>query len=424
MNVYKFGGASIADADKIKNVNNIIKKCGNELIVVISALGKTTNKLEELLRFFLIGDNAGMRESITNLYEAHNKILTELSIDNSANNAIFNTLDDMIFGCSLGDRQSRNYEFWYDAIVSFGELLSTSIINQYLKSQNVNSVLIDARGVLITDNKHGEANVNKELSQLKFNDMIKATNGVDVRVIQGFVGASDDGETTTLGREGSDYSAALIAVLSGSKSLTIWKDVDGVLNADPRYYSDAILIKQLNYHTAVELAYSGAQIIHPKTIKPLYNNNIELRVRSFINIDSEGSVINGEHSNIDIPIIIVKRDQVLLTITPNDFSFVLEDSFEKIFALANSYRQKVNMVQNSAVSISMVIDDSRYFDKFIDALRQFYKVAYNDKLELVTVRGDFNDDKANTMIGRESIGYKIFLSQHTRRLVRLLRRKI
>ena len=424
MNVYKFGGASIADADKIKNVNNIIKECGNDLIVIVSALGKTTNKLEELLRFFLIGDNAGMRETITDLYEAHNKITTELSLEKSITSHLFSSLDDMVFGCSLGNRQSHDYDFWYDAIVSFGELLSSTIVNEYLLTQNINSALVDVRSVLITDNKHRDANVNNDISQLKFNQMLEATAGVDVRVTQGFIAASADGETTTLGREGSDYSAALMAVLSKSSCLTIWKDVNGVLNADPRYYSDATLIPQLNYHDAVELAYSGAQVIHPKTIKPLYNNNIQLRVRSFINRENAGSIINGDHSSIDIPIIVVKHNQILLTITPNNFSFVLEDSFEKIFALANSHRQKVNMVQNSAVSISMVIDNSRYFDEFINTLRQYYKVAYNDKMELVTVRGDFKTDKANTMIGRERIGYKIYLSQHTRRLVRLLRRKI
>lgn len=423
MNVYKFGGASIADAERIKNVNNIISKANDELIVVISALGKTTNELEKLLGFFLIADRVGMREILSSLEESHHKICTDLELQNSVTKPLFDNLDDMIFGFSLGDRDSHDYDFWYDAVVSYGELLSTTIINEYLRSQSINSVLIDARGVLITDNKHREANVDTELSQKKFNDMIEATKGAKVRVIQGFIGASTEGETTTLGREGSDYSAAIMAVLSGSKSLTIWKDVDGVLNADPRYYPEATLIKQLNYHDAVELAYSGAQIIHPKTIRPLYNNNIELFVRSFLNHDAKGSVINGKRSSINTPIIIVKRDQILLTITPNDFSFVLEESFEKIFSLANHYRQKVNMVQNSAVSISMIVDNSRYFDQFLEAIRQFYKVAYNEELELVTVRGDFSAERANAMIDSESKGYRIYLSQHTRRLVRLARRK-
>lgn len=422
MNVYKFGGASIADAEKIKNVNNIIANCPDELIVVISALGKTTNELEKLLGFFLIADRVGMRETLTNISQKHKKIVTDLSLSTSVIEPLLESMDDMIFGCSLGDRNAHDYDFWYDAVVSYGELLSSTIVCEYLCSQRVNSMLIDARGVLITDNKHREANVNIELSEKRFIDMLSTIQPAKVLITQGFIGATADGETTTLGREGSDYSAAIMAVVCKSKSLTIWKDVEGVLNADPRYYPKATLIEQLNYHDAVELAYSGAQIIHPKTIRPLYNNDISLYVRSFVNPTLKGSVINGERSQIKVPVTILKRDQILLTISPNDFSFVLEESFETIFALANNYRQKVNMVQNSAVSISIVVDNSRYFDAFIESLRQFYKVAYNEGLELVTVRGDFEKGKAQNIIDEESQGYRIYLSQHTRRLVRIVRK--
>lgn len=422
MNVYKFGGASIADAEKIKNVNNIIANCPDELIVVISALGKTTNELEKLLGFFLIADRVGMRETLTNISQNHKKIVSDLSLPISAIEPLLESMDDMIFGCSLGDRTAHDYDFWYDAVVSYGELLSSTIVCEYLCSQHVDSVLIDARGVLITDNKHREANVNTELSEKRFVDMLSTIKPAKVFITQGFIGATSNGETTTLGREGSDYSAAIMAVLCKSKSLTIWKDVEGVLNADPRYYPKATLIEQLNYHDAVELAYSGAQIIHPKTIRPLYNNNISLYVRSFVNPALKGSVINGERSQIKVPVTILKRDQILLTISPNDFSFVLEESFENIFALANNYRQKVNMVQNSAVSISIVVDNSRYFDAFLESLRQFYKVAYNEGLELVTVRGDFEKGKAQSLIDEESEGYRIYLSQHTRRLVRIVRK--
>lgn len=422
MNVYKFGGASISDAQKIVNVNNIIKSCDDQLVVVISALGKTTNELEKLLGFFLIADRVGMRETLTNIEYNHKQITNDLSLPESTIEHLLLSLDDMIFGCSLGDRTSRDYDFWYDAIVSYGELLSSTIVCEYLRSQSINSVLIDARGVLITDNKHREANVNIEHSERRFEDILLTLNNPKVLITQGFIGASMDGETTTLGREGSDYSAAIMAVICKSRSLTIWKDVAGVLNADPRYYPDAVLIEQLNYHDAVELAYSGAQIIHPKTIRPLYNNNIALYVRSFVNPSLSGSVINSERSSINVPIIILKRDQILLTISPNDFSFALEESFENIFTLANNYRQKVNMVQNSAVSISIVVDNSRYFDDFLDALRQFYKVAYNEGLELVTVRGDFTTDEVKRLIEAESNEYNIYLSQHTRRLVRLVRK--
>lgn len=422
MNVYKFGGASIADADRIKNVNNIIVACPEKLIVVISALGKTTNELEKLLGFFLIADRVGMRETITNIEHNHHKIVSDLDLPSCSIEPLLERLDDMIFGCSLGDRSTHDYDFWYDAIVSYGELLSSTIVCQYLCSQSVSSVLIDARGVLVTDNKHREANVNIEQSEKRFIDILSTLNDAKVLITQGFIGASMDGETTTLGREGSDYSAAIMAVIGGSKSLTIWKDVDGVLNADPRYYPKATLIEQLNYHDAVELAYSGAQIIHPKTIRPLYINNISLYVRSFVNPSSKGSVINGQRSQIKVPITILKRDQILLTISPNDFSFVLEESFENIFVLANNYRQKVNMVQNSAVSISIVVDNSRYFDAFLESLRQVYKVAYNEGLELVTVRGNFASQQAQNIIDEESRNCEIYLSQRTRRLVRIVRK--
>lgn len=422
MNVYKFGGASIADANKIRNVNNIIASSDEKLMVVVSALGKTTNELEKLLGFFLIADRVGMRETLINITITHRNIITELNLSNNVIEPLLESLDDMIFGCSLGDRTTRDYDFWYDAVVSYGELLSSTIVCEYLKSQSIDTVLIDARGVLITDNKHREANVDIEMSGRRFAEMLSTEKQPKVFITQGFIGASVDGETTTLGREGSDYSAAIMAVICGSKSLTIWKDVQGVLNADPRFYPEAVLIEQLNYHDAVELAYSGAQVIHPKTIKPLYNNNISLYVRSFVNPTLKGSVINGERSAIKVPVTILKRNQILLTISPNDFSFVLEESFENIFVLANNYRQKVNMVQNSAVSISIVVDNSRYFDAFLESLRQFYKVAYNEDLELITVRGDFAGKESQSIISRESDGYKIYLSQHTRRLVRIVRK--
>lgn len=422
MNVYKFGGASIADADKIRNVNNIIANSKEELMIVVSALGKTTNELEKLLGFFLIADRVGMRETLMNISTTHRNIIADLNLPVSIIEPLLENIDDMIFGCSLGDRNAHDYDFWYDAVVSYGELLSSTILCEYMKSQSIDTVLIDARGVLITDSKHREANVDIEMSGRRFAEVLSTIKQPKVLITQGFIGASTNGETTTLGREGSDYSAAIMSVICGSDSLTIWKDVLGVLNADPRFYPDAVLIEQLNYHDAVELAYSGAQVIHPKTIKPLYNNNISLYVRSFIDPSSKGSVINGQRSSINVPVTILKRNQILLTISPNDFSFVLEESFENIFVLANNYRQKVNMVQNSAVSISIVVDNSRYFDAFLKSLRQFYKVAYNEDLELITVRGDFEGAEAQTIISRESDDYKIYLSQHTRRLVRIVRK--
>lgn len=421
MNVYKFGGASMANADNIKNVYNIISRGGSELVIVVSALGKVTNEMEKLLDHFIAGNKVELIDSLGRIHGIHNEIASELGLHINLIDNIINDLKDIVLNDSLGEKELRNYDFWYDAIVSFGEILSSNILNSYLNCKSIDSVLIDARKVLVTDDKHRDASINIEISKERINNILNQIKDKKVKIIQGFIGVSTSGVTTTLGREGSDYSAAIVAVIFGSKSLTIWKDVDGVLSADPKYFPNATLIKQLNYQDAVELAHSGAQIIHPKTIRPLYSNNIELYVRSFINYDSEGSVVNGEQSKIESPIIVIKREQILLTIKPKDFSFVLEHSFEEVFSIANNYGIKINLVQNSAVSISMVVNESRHFDEFIENMQQLYIVAYNKGLELVTIRGELESEEADKIVVGESAGYSIYLTQRTRRLIRILR---
>lgn len=417
MQVYKFGGASIADAEKINNVGKIISQCNDkQLIVVVSALGKMTNAFEGLLYNFIADDLLKTRESLDAIISVHYNIVESLGIENPITPLICE-LKEIIFE---NKPQTENYDFWYDKIVSFGELLSTKILFTYINSIGINSCWVDAREIIITDNKHRDANVDIEKSQIAYDSYNFSR---PIIITQGFIGGTTNKEATTLGREGSDYSAAVFSQLSKSCSLTIWKDVNGVLNADPRLYDDTILIPQLNYNDAVELAYSGAQIIHPKTIRPLHNNGISLFVRSFINLECSSSVINGEKSNIETPFIIVKGNQVLLTISPLDLAFVLEESLQEIFTLANKHRQKINLIQSSAISISLSVDNSRYFDDFIEEIQKSFTVRYNKGLELITIRGDFNSPVTKEIAAREkSIGEQ-FLVQRTRRLIRILRKK-
>lgn len=423
MLVYKFGGASIANADLIRNMCDIVAQCDDKLIIVLSALGKTTNALEQIVASKVISDRSTASEKLEQLLAKHNDIADELGINKHCLKDIEEQLYEQLLGISNNTPLS-NYDYWYDNIVSYGEMLSSTLVCEYMKQRGFGCKLLDAKDIIITDSKHREANIDMEKSQLAFSGYTSQFPNTKVFITQGFIAANEQGEATTLGREGSDYSAAVFSVLSGAKKLTIWKDVKGVLNADPRAFSNTKLIEHLNYYDAVELSYSGAQIIHPKTIRPLKINNIELIVRSFIDTSSCGSTINAHASSIDIPIIILKTNLTLLTIAPKDFSFVIEESLEEVFTLANKHRQKVILVQNSAVRISIAVEDSRYFNAFLTELSSLYKVAYNEGLELLTVRGDMSQKETKELINKERDGYKIYLSQGTRRLKRLLRKKL
>ena len=304
----------------------------------------------------------------------------------------------------------------YDGTVSYGELLSTAIVASYARQCGVEAVRVDMRECLVTDDRYREATVDFEESAERLRKVVEC--GARMFVMQGFIGGTRDGRATTLGREGSDYTAAAVASMLGCESVTIWKDVDGILSADPRIFSDVTLIDRLSYVDAVELAYSGAQIIHPKTIKPLQNKNIPLYVRPFGAPDKPGSCICRWDDYVPprVPVLILKRSQVLLSVEPKDFSFAMEESLEKVFTALNRHRQKVNMVQSSAVRISVSVDASRYFDDLVNDLKQDFAVRYNDNLELLTIRGYTWD-----IVERESLGYTIYIKQQTRRSIKLLR---
>ncbi|MFI3314668.1 MAG: aspartate kinase [Rikenellaceae bacterium] len=413
MQVYKFGGASISTATGVKNITSIILKEKDLPIVVVSAMGKMTNAFEKLLEGFVSCNNELLTAQLNCIESYHREIIKDLGIGTSLK--FENFLVELKTLLQNSDREEKNYDWWYDHIVGYGEMFSCSIVSDYITHLGHENKLIESRKTIITDDVFREANIefSETTKRLK-----KAISGTGIHILQGFIAGTRRGEHTTLGREGSDYTAAAVANMLSCDSVTIWKDVDGVLNCDPRIFSDCTPIPSLSYIDAVELAFSGAQIIHPKTIKPLENKNIPLYVRSFINPSHPGTIISQTSDKIDnVPFVIVRKNQVLISIRPKDFSFVLEESLQDIFTILNHHRQKVNLIQGSAVRISFSVDKSRYFDALLEELSPKYKVKYNDGLELLTIRGRYKEiEKTHTE------GHDIYIRQQTRRALRLLRR--
>jgi aspartate kinase len=414
MIVYKFGGASVRSAAGIKNLASIVSGVNDNLFIVVSAMGKTTNALEGVLEDFMQADHASALAKFQQIENYHNEILAELFPDTENPVAILQPLYDEITSMlqlSVGD----NYDRWYDKIVSYGEIISTQIVSKFLNEAGIQNRWLDMRKLLITDSNFREANVKMKESQQKLTEAVNFEN-YPVYIGQGFIGANTKGDPTTLGREGSDYTAAVVANLLNAENLTIWKDVPGILNADPRLYPQAMLVPELTYSEAVELAYSGAQVIHPKTIKPLQNKNIPLYVRPFGNPSEKGSVIKAHvEKPAGIPFYSLLKNQVLVTIRPIDFSFVLEENLPKIFSMINKHRLKVSMIESSAISISVAIGNSRYLPAALDELSNEFDVSYNENLELLTVRG-ISDEIAQEVTNHR----EVLLMQRTRRIGRFL----
>ncbi len=418
MQVYKFGGASVRSAEGIKNIYRIVSEVKDQLFIVISAMGKTTNALEGVLDNFMKADHQASLDKLAEVETFHKDIITELferpEIGLAAIEPSFEELRNYVT-TGIGD----DYDRWYDRLVSYGEIISTLIVSAYLSESGIENVWLDLRSLIVTDSNFREANVRMEESQARLQESADFTKN-RIYIGQGFIGANIKGDPTTLGREGSDYSAAVVGNLLNAESVTIWKDVQGVLNADPRLFNDAVHIPELTYLDAVELAYSGAQIIHPKTIKPLENKQIPLYVRPFGSPKEAGSVIKQTIDQpINVPVLIVRKNQVLITVRPRDFSFVLEESLSKAFLVMNKHRLKVAMIQSSAISISVCVDNSRYLAGAIDELGNDFKVTYNDGLELLTIRGITDEIVHKTTEGRV-----ILLTQRTRRSGRFLMKEI
>ncbi len=385
MKVYKFGGASVRTADGVRNLAHIVEGEPN-LFIIVSAMGKTTNALERVFTNMQSAQKSEAHAEIDQIVAYHAEIINDLwgsPTELAEVDALFAELRGIIDNTLY---RSQDAELWYDTIVAFGELISTTIISKYLNNINIRNRWIDMRTTFVTNPRHKDANVNIKASEPRLKAALENT-GVGVFVGQGFIGAAPDGTTTTLGREGSDYSAAVVAHILEAESMSVWKDVDGVLNADPKVFKDAVKIDALNYLDTIELAYSGAQIIHPKTIKPLQNKNIPLYVRPFGDKTKPGTVINGEAEHVSLPIMIYKRDQVFLIIRSKDFSFVMEEKFAVIFSLLDRFRIKTHLINNSAVDLGLSVDASWHIDELIAALeKEDFEVEKREGVCLLTIR--------------------------------------
>jgi aspartate kinase len=387
MKVFKFGGASIKDVEGIKNVSNIISQYKNEsIVIVVSALGKTTNAIEGIVDSYFKQDG-NTQQLFEDLKNIHFDITHNLFPDER--HIIFELLNNTFIEIEwvIEDKPNEAYDYIYDQLVSIGEMVSTRIVAEYLKACSLKVEWIDARELIKTDNNYREGKVDWELTNKCINSRIDFNTSNNIKLTQGFIGCTSENFTTTLGREGSDYSAAILAYCLDAESVTIWKDVAGVLNADPRHFSNANLIKELSYHEAIEMTYYGATVIHPKTLKPLQNKNIPLHVRSFIDYKTTGTTVSDRQSNKLPAIWVLKQSQALLSIAAKDFSFIAEDNMSEIFSLIAECDVKSNLMQNSALSFSICVDyRADKVEKLINLLQNNYKVRCNYDLNLLTVR--------------------------------------
>ena len=410
MIVYKFGGASVKDAAGVRNVVSILQAESDvNLMIVISAMGKTTNALEAIVNAYYSGDTP----SLDSVKQYHFDIMTQLF---ERNHPIYDEVNNLFVEIEwvIEDAPTSTYAYEYDQIVSVGELLSTTIISAYLNECGFKNRWLDARDIIRTDNTHRNARVDWELTQSLIQKEV--SKGLPV-LTQGFIGCTSENFTTTLGREGSDFTAAILAHAAQAEEVVIWKDVTGILNADPRFFEDAQKLKSLSYAEAIELAYFGAKVIHPKTIQPLKDKKIPLRVRSFVDGTNDGTVVSeGAEVKPFLPSFIVKENQVLLSISAQDLSFIVEDHLSHIFYLFSEYGVRVNVMQNSAVSFSVCVDDdAQKVPALIDALKKEYQVLYNDELTLYTIR-HYNDDSMAKVLKDKTL----LLEQKSRHTVQLV----
>lgn len=395
MRVFKFGGASVKDAAGIKNVYDVLQQVGYEdVLVIVSAMGKTTNALEDVIKNYF-DKSPELNSSVQEVKKYHNQILLDLFEDEknevfSAVNAQFADLEYF-----LAHNKSPNYNFVYDQIVSFGELISTTILSHFMSFKGIQTQWLDVRNFVKTDSTYRDAEVDWDLTQKNIANNVKRKI---LNITQGFLGSDENNFTTTLGREGSDYSAAIFAYCLNAESVTIWKDVPGVMNADPRYFENASLLNQISYREAIELAFYGASVIHPKTLQPLQKKEIPLYVKSFINPLLKGTAVaKGVDLEPYLPCFIVKRQQLLVSLSSIDFSFIMEENISEIFGLFHQFKLKVNLIQNSAISFSVCVEDKfGNFNELNAILSKKFKVDFTEDVTLYTIR-HFNENAAQTV---------------------------
>jgi aspartate kinase len=414
MRIFKFGGASVKDAEGIRNVVKVLELTGHtNTLLVVSAMGKTTNAMEAVVNAYF-HDKAALAGAFNEVIKYHDDIVAELFPQKG--HPIYMKVKSVFAEVQgfLAWNKSPNYNFVYDQVVGYGELVSTVIVSAYFNETGIKNNWIDVRDFIKTDNSYRDATVHWEKTQQQVN---KGIDRSKLNITQGFIGSDDNNFTTTLGREGSDYTAAILAYCLNADSVTIWKDVPGVLNADPRYFNETQLLHRISYLEAIELAFYGASVIHPKTLQPLQNKEIPLHVKSFINPKESGTTV-GKGVGIEpmVPCFIVKKNQVLMKLSSLDFSFIVEDSISELFKLLHDHKMKVDLIQNSAISFSVCVDNKfGRLNELLDLLKGRFKVVHQEGVSLYTVR-HFTNEAVESLVN----GHDVLLEQRGKETLQLV----
>lgn len=403
MKIFKFGGASVNNVERIKNLKSIVQENGNSpIVIIVSAMGKTTNGLEKVVNAFYKGN----KEEALQLFEIvkNQHLTTAKYLLVFKYNECVAQLNDFFTEVEwlLHDQPVRPYDYYYDQIVCTGELFSTCIISHFLNEEKILNQWLDVRDLLRTDNNFRDAGVQFDYSTTKIKQAI-LENPNNITITQGFIGATDDNESTTLGREGSDYTAAIFANILDAENLTIWKDVEGVMNADPKAFTDAQLIQELNFTEVIEMAYYGAQVIHPKTIKPLQNKGIPLLVKCFLDPQLTGTIIHNKHLKNLPPIIVIKESQVLMHLKTKDFSFIGEAPMIQLYQIFSTLKIKPNLIQTGAINLQLCLDDhEEKIGQLANECSTFFDVQVEKQLNLLTIR-HYNDEIIEKLLPEKEI---------------------
>lgn len=422
MKVFKFGGASVNSIERIGNLPNIINHfSADNLLIIISAMGKTTNELEKVAESFYANNSSESIKLFESIKQKHIDLAKTILFEQC--NSCIEQLNNFFTEAEwlLHDKPVRGYDYYYDQLVSIGELLSTTIVSYFLKENNINTDWIDVRDILKTDNNYREATIDwvktTAIAKDVFNSLLK--NSPETRKIiitQGFIGCTDDNETTTLGREGSDYTAAIFANILDAESVSIWKDVKGVMNADPKVFNDALLINELSFEDVIEMAFYGAQVIHPKTIKPLQNKKIPLLVKCFFDVNINGTIIQDKTAKNLPPIYVVKKNQVLIDLHTQDFSFVGEKPIIELYKIFENLKIKPNLIQTGAINVQICLDENENkINLLAQKASEYFNVNVQKNLTLYTIR-NFNEQSINKIF----TGKEIVLQQKTLNTIQAL----
>ncbi len=417
MRVFKFGGASVNSVERIKNLADIVSTyTGEPLVIIISAMGKTTNGLEKVVESFY----AGKKEEALALFEVvkQQHLTTSKYLLVTQFNACLEKLSDFFTEVEwlLHDKPVREYDYYYDQVVCVGELLSTCIVSYYLKEAGIDNEWLDVRDVFRTDNNFRDAGIDWAVTSAKVKEKMLDVKGSNIFITQGFIGSTEDNESTTLGREGSDYTAAVFANILDAESLSIWKDVEGVMNADPKLFPEAALINELSFTEVIEMAFYGAQVIHPKTIKPLQNKQIPLYVKCFLDPSLPGTLIHQKASKNLPPIIIIKKNQVIMHLHSRDFSFVGEEPMRNLYEMFSVYKLRPNLIQTGAIGLQICFDDHpEKIGNLAAAASSIFDVQVEKDLHLLTIR-HYTDE----VVGKLTEGRNKVLTQQTKETLQVV----